>query len=793
MAWRHITPLFLVLAAAGAARAGAIVLPDGATLDRVNFERHVAPLLGRLGCNSGACHGSFQGKGGLTLSLFGHSPAKDYTALTREGMGRRVNLAVPDQSLLLLKPTAQLPHEGGQRFARGSWQYQVIRAWIAQGARRDAGDSSIRRIEVLPREHRFGRPGETLRLRVLVEFGDGTRADVTPFCEFRVKDDFIAEVTASGEVRGFRPGDTIVVAGYRGELVTARVLVPVPVPDGSVYPAVPEANAVDRAVFAKLRRLNMVPSDLSGDAEFLRRVTLDVIGTLPEPDEVRAFLADPAPDKRHRKIDALLAHPMHAALWATRLSDITGNNLDVMEDPPELGTKRAKMWHDWFRKRIAENIPYDRIVRGVLTATSRDGAGIDDWVRREIALSQALQKGYQTDYAERPGLELFWRRLANNDFFPLEQMAELTAAAFLGVRLECAQCHKHPYDRWTQADYRAFANVFAQTKFGSSPEVTAELARRLEERRKLPPEEAGPPLPRLREVYVANHPLRRLPRPGGGDPPPPRALGGPELNYEGDARVQLCDWLVRPDNPFFARSFVNRVWAHYFGVGLVNPVDGFSAANPPANEELLDTLASDFAEHGYDIRRLERMILTSRTYQLSARSNATNAGDRTNFSRAYPRRLMAEVVVDVLNAALGVTEDFGEGVPPGARAIEIAPNRVRNAHLANVFRIFGRPARTLSCDCERSQEPAVPQTLFLMSDPALLEKMSQGRLAKLLAADKTNAEVVEELFLATLSRLPDEHEKAAALEQVERAPDRAKALADVVWALINTREFILNH
>jgi hypothetical protein len=770
-----------------------VALPDGTMLRDVNFERHIAPLLGRHGCNTGACHGSFQGKGGLTLSLFGYSAEKDYAALTRDGMGRRVNIGDPEQSLLLLKPTAQLPHEGGLRFAKGSWQYKLLREWIAQGAKWATGDGSVKQIEVLPREHRFEKPGEAVQLKVVVEFGDGSREDMTAFCEFRVKDDYVAEVSPTGEVRGLRPGDTAVVIAYRGNLLTSRVYVPAAVSPSFVYPKVSQANFIDREVFAKLRLLNIIPSELSNDAEFLRRVTVDTIGTLPTPDEVRSFLADPSPDKRARKIDALLAHPMHAALWATKLCDITAANVDVMEEQGELGAKRAKMWHDWFRKRIAENMPYDKIARGVLTATSRDGKDIVPWVEQEAALYETLNKSYQTNYADRPVLDLFWRRLSNNDFFPLEQMAELTATAFLGVRLECAQCHKHPYDRWTQADYRAYANVFAQTRFGASPEVNALVARLLEERRRRPAEKAGSAIPHVQEVFVSHEPMRRLPRPGTMEPLPPKALGGPQLDYDGDARVKLAEWLTRPDNAFFARAFVNRVWAHYFGTGLVHPVDNFSVANPPSNEKLLNALAADFVEHGYDIRRLERLVLNSRTYQLSATPNTGNAEDRGNFSHARVRRVMAEVVVDVLNDALGVREDFGGGIPRGARAVEIAPNRVQNGHLTTIFRIFGRPARTLTCDCERSQEPAVPQTLFLMSDPTLLAKMEKGRLQSLLDAQKPDETIIEELFLATLSRVPNESEKSAAREHLLTTGHRKKAFVDMLWALINTREFIVNH
>jgi hypothetical protein len=769
-----------------------VYLPGG-ELVRVDFERHVASLLGKHGCSAGACHGSFQGKGGLRLSLFGHDPGRDFSALTRGALGRRINPGDPDSSLVLLKATGQVPHGGGKRFDRGSWQYRVVREWIAQGGRRAAGSGQVKALRILPAEHAFSGPGESTTLKVLAEFTDGTRADVTPFADFRAGDDSIADVSPLGQVRGRRPGDTPIIVSYRGNLATARVLVPFPAARGAVYPTVRANNFIDREVFAKLRRLNVVPSELSGDAEFLRRVTIDTVGRLPTPDEVRAFLADPRPGKRRRKIDQLLADPLHAALWATKLCDITACDVGVMDGPPELRAKRAGMWHDWFRQRIARNEPYDQIVKGVLTATSREGRAVAGWIQQEVALIQAARRGFDTPYPDRATLDLFWRRIMGEDFFPLEQMAELTATSFLGVRVECAQCHKHPFDRWTQEDYRAYANVFARVQFGSSPEMTAATVDLLAKRRELPPEKAGPAIPRLREVYVTDHRPRALPHPETDAPLPPRALGGPALAGEGDLREALFRWMVRPDNPTFARSFVNRVWAHYFGVGLVDPVDNFSVANPPSNEKLLAALAQDFVANKYDLRRLERAILTSRTYQLSSTPNRTNARDRTNYSRALARPMMAEVVLDVLSSALGVYEDFGADAPPGSRAIEVAPNRVRAGYAGRVFRVFGRPARQTTCDCERPGAPALPQSLFLMSDPELLRKMAGGRLAKLLAEERPDAERVEELFLATLSRFPDEGERQAALERVKSAPDRRAGYLDLLWALINTREFILNH
>jgi hypothetical protein len=793
--WPAILLTFIAILLCSSAANAEVSLPTGTKLKEVNFERHVASLLGRMGCNAGSCHGSFQGKGGFYLSLFGYSPEKDFFSIARDGMGRRINLEEPDRSLILLKATAQVPHEGGKRFAKDSWPYQVFRDWIAQGAKTSYGSGAVKKMEVGPAEHRFAKPGESVQLRVFIEFADGSREEMTPFCDFRVKDDFLAEVSPTGVVTSMRPGDTAIIVSYRGNLITSRALVPVVQPAMFVYPKVLENNYIDSAVNAKLRQLNIVPSDLASDAEFLRRVTIDCIACLPSPDEVRSFLADSDPNKRSKKIESLLAHPLHAAVWATKFCDITGNSVEVMEGPPELRAKRSKMWHDWFCQRLADNVPYDEIVRGILCATSREGKAVDEWLHQEIRLQRAAAKGFESDYAKRSSLDLFWRRTNGEDFFPLEQMGELTSAAFLGVRLECAQCHKHPYDRWTQADYRAYANIFSQTKFGSSPEVNAATATLLVERRQLPADKAGPAIPRIREVYISNQGLRQLPDPVSNGSLKPKALGGPQFDLEsvGDLREKLFHWLVQRDNPFFARSFVNRVWAMYFGMGLVDPVDNFSVANPPSNERLLAALAKDFIDHKYDIRHLERVILESRTYQLSGTPNESNAQDRHNFSHAYVRRLSAEAVVDVLNSALGATEDFGSDVPKGIHAIEIGPNRVQNGHLARIFRIFGRPVRVALCDCERTFEPAVPQTLFLMSDEQLLKKMKEGRVQSLLADRKTNEQIVDELFLATQSRLTDEKEKHAALGHLKGKSDRQAAFVDMLWALINTREFVLNH
>ncbi len=784
---------FIVMGLATPVVGAAVKLPAGETVAKVDFERHVMAVFGRMGCNSGSCHGSFQGKGGFRLSLFGYDPAKDFLALTREGEGRRVNRADPDNSLLLLKASGQVAHEGQTRFGRDSWAYQLLRRWIADGASWQPGSGTVKHLTLTPAEYVFAKPGQTGQLQVRATFADGSTETITSLCDFRTSDDAIVEVSGPGGLRAVRPGDTAVIVSYRGNVRPVRVLVPLPAKPSFRYPDVPEVNFIDHEVFAKLRRLNMVPSGLSGDGEFLRRVTLDTIGTLPTPQEVRDFLADTRPDKRTRKIEELLAHPMHAALWATKLCDITGNNTDALENPQQRRARLSQMWHDWFRKRLADNMPYDQIVHGVLCATSRDGLSPQEYVQH-VAKTEAIDSGFNTIYASRFTLDLFWRRQQR---VPIEQWGEKTAAAFLGVRLECAQCHKHPFDRWTQADYRSYANVFARVNFGTSPEAQQAFKAANAERSK---QKGGKTLPlaQLREVYIQKDgQVKPLSDPETNQPLPARALGGPviELNKGNDPRQTLFDWMRTPDNPFFARSFVNRVWGHYFGRGIVHPLDDFALANPPSNEKLLDALAHDFVAAKYDIRALERKILLSRTYQLTAVPNETNRLDRTNYSHSLVRPLMAEVMVDALNAALGTTENFSPEMPAGSRAIEVGASRLQNSTLNEVFRVFGRPRRTTTCDCERATEPGLPQKLYLLADPALQQKLQapQGRIQQLLTAQKDDDTALDELFLATLSRLPTPKERASFVEYRAGRKDRAVLFRDTLWALVNTSEFVFNH
>jgi hypothetical protein len=787
--------LVALLAELPAAPAGEVTLPGGRKLASVDFERHVMGLLGRCGCNAAACHGSFQGRGGFRLSLFGYDPDKDYAAVARDGNGRRVDRGSPDDSLLLVKPSGQVEHGGGVRFAKDSWEYRVLRAWVERGAPREEGSGRVADLTLTPAEIAFEPVGGERQVTVTARFADGTREEVTAFCDFRTNDDAMAEVSNLGLVKARQPGSTAVIVSYRGTVRPVRVLVPVRLPPGFDYPRVPERNYVDREVFARLRRLNVVPSELCTDAEFLRRVSIDTVGRLPSPDEVRAFLADEDPDKRAKKIDELLAHPLHAALWATKFCDITGNDTRSLDRPLSLQPRASHAWHDWFRKRVHENMPYDEIVRGVLTATSREGLEPDAWIRQVRRIDDQFLWGHDSDYAQRKTLDLFWRRAAP---VTAEQWGERTAAAFLGIRLECAQCHKHPFDRWTQADYRAYANVFGAVAVGQSPEAARLIAAENAERQKLIDRTIQ--LHEVRELYLAAEP-EVLGDPDTRRPLAAKAPGGPEIPFERgkDMREALFGWLRRSDNPYFARAFVNRVWGHYFGVGIVHPVDDFSLANPASNEKLLDALAEDFTDSKFDIRHVERVVLNSRAYQLSSRTNETNRLDRANYARSYPRAMMAEVVLDVLNSALGTKERWGPGAKEGSQAIELGTSDTSLSPLREnvmyALRRFGRPPRTAACDCERVTAPSVAQKLFLMTDPGLLKKFDAptGRLQTLLNAGMTDEEVLEELFLGALSRRPTADERKAFRDYRRKVPDRRTALADTLWALINTREFILNH
>jgi hypothetical protein len=803
-AWLAAMVVGVVMLATTVLRAAddAVMLPDGTSVACVDFERHVAGLFTRLGCNAGSCHGSRDGQGGFKLSLFGQSPEQDFAAITDADAGR-VDLEAPEQSLLLCKPTLQVDHEGGQRLRVDSWEYELLRQWIAGGAGRRPATGNVARLRLAPAEPRALALGESLALVTHAEFADGASEVVTALADFRSHNERVAEVGATGLVTARSYGATAVTISYRNAFATANILVPYPdAPPGEPAgdkPAV--VNFIDQEINSQLARLNLTVSPWTDDAGFLRRATLDVLGALPTPDEVRAYTADPDPAKRDRLIARLLADPRRAAWWATRMCDITACNVNTMEEPSAVRPKRAKMWHDWFRRRFAANMPYDQIARGVLCATSRGDEPIDAWIDSAIALEQQAADGFESNYSERADLDLFWRRASADGPVPLEDMAELIGSAFLGLRLHCARCHQHPYDRWSQQDFAAFAKIFAHTHFGSSSELRTAMTARLEQRRQARREgrpTSGAAIPRLQEVFVAASARKLIDAAAAGstNARPPGVLAfaigePPSETPDRGLRQQFFAWLTRADNPYFARNFVNRIWAKYFGRGLVEPVDAIAENNPGVNPRLLDRLAAEFVSSGYDIVHIERLVLSSAAYGRSWRATGNNGAETDQLARWPVRPLPVEALLDAVDSALETRQSYGSDVPAGARAVELAPNRFSDKNVDDTLQLLGRGDRKSLCECDRAAGPTLRQPVFLMTQPN--EFAAEGRLARLLGAEANPDDIITEFYLATVSRLADDEERAFAHEHIAAAPDVAAGLADLVWALVNTREFCTNH
>lgn len=781
-----------------------------------SFQQHVLPLLGRLGCNGRSCHGSFQGQGDFRLSLFGYDFKADHDALLG-GVEPRVNRTAPADSLILLKPTKALAHKGGKRFDPGGWEYHLLRRWIEAGAPgRGDGAAEFEALEIGPAEIVFAKPGETARLRVFARWSDGSREDVTPLCRFRTNDETVATVSEAGVVAATGPGDTHVVAFYDNGVATVTVLFPTSDRHGPRYPAVPTPTRVDELVVAKLRKLGVVPSEPCTDDEFLRRVSLDMIGTLPAAAEVVAFAADRTPDKRSRKVEELLARPAYAAWWATRLCDFTGNSDRTGPLGGEQGLNRAKaaQWYGWMYRRLRDDVPYDRIVEGVVLATSRTKP---DQTFEEFSaeMSAYFRKDEPADFAARATMPWFWTRRTVGK---AEDKSLSFAHAFLGVNLQCAQCHKHPYDQWTKQDFDQFAAFFDGVRYNFSGRDQAQRMKDDAGLKGLDEDSgqfkrkfadllaAGTVLP-FKEVTVppparagGRKPDRKA-KSVGGRVITPRLLGGEEVMAEryDDPRRPLMDWMRQRDNPYFARAFVNRVWATYFNVGIVEPTDDLNLANPPSNGPLLDYLADGFVDGGYDIKWLHRQIANSRTYQAGWRPNETNRLDERNFSRAVVRRLPAEVAYDAVVLALASDRARAklDADPASTRAIGVASSFGSGRDGTNyAVALFGKPPRAINCDCERSSEPSLLQTAYLRNDPEVLRMLDgkDGWLGQVRGGlkDRPREELVRDAYLRTLSRLPDARELAAASGHLADAPDAGAGIRDLLWALVNTKEFILN-
>ncbi len=820
-----------------------LILTTGAPAaePEVLFSRHVVPLFSRLGCNAGSCHGAVRGQNGFRLSLFGADPAGDHERLLRDDGGRRLDRTVPEDSLLLRKPTGQAVHEGGWRLKKGGPEYRILREWIAGGARLDAVEKSrVTRLTVEP-ARKTVKPGERYTLRVIAAFADGSSEDVTALCTFEASNKELARVGPSGEVSALAVGDSALIARYRAEPALATVIVPRQ--GAEAFPDVTPVNFIDKHILDKLRRLNIHPAGIADDATFLRRVSLDVAGLPPTPDEVRAFLADKRADKRQKKIDELLDAPGHAALWATKFSDILRpGEFDGRHGFTEAAETRR--FYEWLRARVKENTPYDVLAERVLLATSREGRPEKEWVAEVQALlaENTAKTPELKAYAARKTLDLYWQRGTGGGV----KAALRVAHAFLGLRLECAQCHRHPHDVWQQDDLLSFANYFMRVthptagvpsasvvkeadRLAAEAKGLKDMAKKVADRAKdkaLPKAEVmklqaevkglnekaqgiDSAVRRLKatEVHAAGKPAfagvvsplgkqesRRFRLPGD-------AKDGAAPDGD-DARVAVMAWLRKPDNPFFARAIVNRVWAHYMGRGVIDPPDQLSPLNPPSHPELLAELCGDFVRSKYDLKALHRAILRSRTYQQSARTNATNRGDTTNHASAYLRRLPAEVLVDAVNHATGGAETYPPELylPAGARAMEVAGSAGSEraaASLRYAFQVFGRPTRLADgqCDCDRDTRPTVVQTLYLANHPAVQAKIAapKGRVAEVIKALADDGKRVDELYLWALGRTPDAEERKACLEHVAGSKTAQRGLEDVLWGLLNTKEFLLNH
>jgi hypothetical protein len=763
--------------------------------DEPLFGREIVPTLYKLGCSSGACHGSFSGKGGFRLSLFASDPGADYREV-RGVFGRRVDVQSPEDSLLLLKPTGKVPHGGGLRLRPGSDEYHLIRRWIAAELPfSPEKEGRVKAVRVEPPQFIAAVGAAPTALKVFARLQDGSEHEVTRLARFEAFDATVAEADEAGMVTGQRSGDTHILAHYAGQIGYTFALSPYTLAKGSAFPDEKLTDPIDRLIADKLKRLNVIPTPICDDLTFLRRVHLDIIGQLPTPDEIRKFSADPSPDKRRRVIDELLEHPLHAAVWATKLCDITGADNRVWYD------QAVSNAHDWYRNKLTANWPWDKIVLGVLTASAADNRGDEELKAESKRIEEARKskekketdpkvKPWESGYALRNTLDVFFdnnkfRVAAGADKGKLDpqQVTMHVATAFLGVRLECAECHKHPHDRWSQDDFLGFTLAFSYVNLGHDPAL-----------RKLN-------INNLSGIYRTNEPLPHVARLFDGKAPAPRVLGGDPMDVKpgDDPRLAVWQWMVGPDNPNFSRAIVNRVWAYYFGRGLIDPVDALSASNPPSHPEVLDELARDFVAHKYDLRHLHRRILNTVAYQRGWQTNATSAKDERNYAHRLLRRMSAEQVVDAVAQATGTRVELkpvysGDPNRPFDRSIEYPLSRPGGTD-SYVLKIFDKPQRTQSCDCERAETPNLSQALYFYNDKVLIGKITapEGRLTKLLAAESDNNKVLDELYLCTLSRPPSAGEREHAASYLQSTKSRSEGFEDLLWSLLNRREFLVCH
>ncbi|APW63267.1 DUF1549 domain-containing protein [Paludisphaera borealis] len=711
---------------------------DRASWRRVaSYRTDVAPVLSKAGCNMGACHGNLSGKGGFRLSLRGDDPAFDWLMLTHDALGRRINRSAPDQSLMVLKPTGRVAHEGGVRFGADSPESRAIREWIASGASDDVATAPrLKSVRVFPTERIAAPGGRNQQLVVTAVFADGTERDVTRQAAYDPSNPMIAEVSADGMVRVDRTCEIAVAVRYMDGRAVSRLAF---IPEGPVVawngPA--ERNLIDKLVFARLKALRIQPSTLSTDSVFLRRAYLDAIGRLPTPAETRAFLADRAPANRERMIDALLERPEFADFWALKWADLLRNEEKAM------GQKGVWVFQRWLRDEIAADVPLDEMTRRIVA-----GRG-SNW-------SNPPSSFYRT----------------NRD---PTAAAETVAQVFLGLRLQCAKCHNHPFDEWKQDDYYGLAAYFGNIARKQPITVRKDML----DKHEINGDEyiyvSGPSGmidPRTR--------ARLEPKPLHGDSP--RAKQTDPLDH-------LASWLT-VGNRQFTRNMANRVWYNLMGRGIVDPVDDFRDSNPPSNPELLDALSDQLEAGGMRLRPLAGLIMKSSVYQLGATPNSSNADDAANFSKTVVRLLPAEVLIDAISQALDVPGDY-RGGPPGLRAVQL-PGVARDVAFLETF---GKPERLLTCECERSEATTLAQAFQMINGESVRRQLEDrdNRIGKLTARKAADDQILDELYLAALCREPSAAERSRAIEHLHRSGDRRAAWEDLAWALLNSKEFLLRH
>ncbi len=715
--------------------------------DTPSYLNEVVPLLTKAGCNQGACHGKGAGQNGFRLSLRGYAPNEDLRYLTREFDARRIDPANPESSLLLRKATGQSPHEGGKLFGVDSPEYRLLRDWIAAGTPGPIKDQTkLARLDVTP-DAKTIKPGETVHLNVTATFADGAKSDVTWLAKFDSNDAAYLGVSPAGVVTAKRNGATAVRVMYQSEVAVAAFVMPF---EQKVDPArfAAKNNVVDGHVFAKLAELNIEPSDLCADAEFVRRVWLDAAGTLPTPERIKAFLANRQPDKRAKLVDEVLASPEFTDYWALQLGDLLQNRKE--RDHDVRGVKGVRQFHSWIRKQVAENRPWDAIARDVL-----------------------LAKGSTTD---SPAVGYYVVTVGEHRHAEQSEVGESVAQAFLGTRIGCAKCHNHPLERYTQDDFYHFAAFFSRVKLDrKESKMGGATSLRV----------SHP------DANSNKNPVgTSQPRTGQFLKPQPLDRSISNVQPTDDPREKLVAWMTDPSNAYFAGAMANRVWKHYLGVGLVEPVDDLRATNPPTVPKLWDALKAEFVAKKFDLRQLMKLVLNSRTYQLSSATRPANESDAKFYSHYYARRLPAEVLHDAIGDATGVPDRL-EGYPHGIRAVQVADPNLNSSFL----RMFGRSDRVTACACERGGDVTLPQLLHLQNNEDLQRRITTaaGWVYSTLAKETNDAVVLDGIFLRTLSRLPRDDERSAVKKLLAEGEKRHDVYSDLMWALLNSKEFAFNH